>query len=119
MFRWKRRAVVAQLPTIATVEVLRLLISKGLIEVEEAAACLRGIANNVVAHGYTCGLGEAGRPIAEALIARALEMERAPPREPVIPFYESRSGLLKSDKSLLTKQPEVARAAEQPSRASQ
>jgi hypothetical protein len=71
MIRRRDRAIARQVPAIAAQEVLRLLVAKGLIERGDAAACLRSIANNIVAHSHACGLGEAGRPYAAVLLGEA------------------------------------------------
>ena len=60
-----------QVPIIAAAEILRLLIGKGYITDGDAAACLRGISNQVTACGYRSGLGGAGRPYATYLRAEA------------------------------------------------
>jgi hypothetical protein len=80
--------VVEQGSAVAEEEILRLLISKGLIESGDAAACLRGIANHIVARSYAIGAGEAGRPLAVDLIKQADQLDRAVAPTPVIPFYK-------------------------------
>jgi hypothetical protein len=88
MFGRARRRVVEQAAAVATEEILRLLISKGLIERGDAVACLRSIADNIVARSYAIGAGEAGRPLAVHFTDRADQLDRAVGPGRLIPFHK-------------------------------
>lgn len=77
MFRRSRqRRITQEIPAIAAQEILGLLTGKRLIHSGEAAACLRGIANNIMARSYALGVNEAGRPFADMLIEEAEAVQR-------------------------------------------
>ena len=88
MFGRGRRRIVEKVSAVATEEILRLLISKGLIERGDAVASLRSIEGNIVAHSYDIGAGEAGRQLATHFIQQANQMNRAVAATPVVPFYK-------------------------------
>ena len=77
IFGRRRRLMANQVPAVEAAGILRLMVEKGLVTRGEAAACLRGIANDLVAYGHRGSLGEAGRAYAAALLARADDMAAA------------------------------------------
>ena len=87
IFGRRRRLMANQVPAVEAAGILRLMVERGLVTRGEAAACLRGIANDLVAYGHRGGLGDAGRAYAAALLTRAdelaaVERSRAPaPKE--------------------------------------
>ena len=77
IFGRRRRLMANQVPAIEAAGILRLMVEKDLVTPGEAAACLRGIANDLVAHGHRGSLGDAGRVYAAKLLERADEMVAA------------------------------------------
>ena len=77
IFGRRRRLMANQVPAIEAAGILRLMVEKDLVTPGEAAACLRGIANDLVAHGHRGSLGDAGRVYAAKLLERADEMAAA------------------------------------------
>ena len=70
-----------QVPAIEAAGILRLLVEKGLVTRGEAAACLRGIANDLVAYGQLGSLGDAGRAYAANLLEQAERLVAADARQ--------------------------------------